>query len=343
MRNHGVMALPFSPPLDVMLARLSKEIPAGEGWLYEPKWDGFRALVFRDSEEVHVQSRDRKPLERYFPELLPALQEALPQSCVVDGEVVVTTPKGLAFDLLQMRIHPAQSRVTMLSEQYPVSYVAFDLLALGSQDLRETELSERRQLLEDALGPAALPPQETRTSVVLSPQTADPAEAQEWFMGLEKVGLDGIIAKRAESLYLPGKRAMIKVKHQRTADCVVGGYRLSKTKDGVASLLLGLYDDEGTLHYIGHTSSFNAAERRRLLAELAPLEGGESFGGGRAPGGPSRWAPSMEKSWVSLEPVLVVEVTYDYLQGDRFRHATGLVRWRDDKEPRDCTFEQLTT
>ncbi|MGQ0668540.1 MAG: ATP-dependent DNA ligase [Actinomycetota bacterium] len=336
------MTLPFGPPVPPMLAKLEREIPRGDGWLYEPKWDGFRAIVFRDGDRVHIQSRDSRPLERYFPELAPALRDALPAGCVVDGEVIVAGPEGLDFDSLQLRIHPAESRVRKLSAEIPASFVAFDLLAEGGEDLRSRPLAERRTRLVEALGLKAterLP--SGRTTVLLTPQTDDADEAEGWFERLERIGLDGVIAKRADQPYIPGQRVMVKVKHRRTAECVVGGYRLAKSGDGVGSLLLGLYDDGGVLHYVGHTSAFNTRERRAVLEELRPLEGGESFGPGRTPGGPSRWTGGRDPAYVSIEPRLVCEVTYDHLQGERFRHATGFVRWRPDRRPRDCTFDQL--
>jgi ATP-dependent DNA ligase len=343
------VALPFGPPIEPMLAKLAREIPRGEGWLYEPKWDGFRAIVFRDGDDLDIQSRDRRPLNRYFPELIPLLSDALPKACIVDGEIVITRDHGLDFDALQLRIHPAASRVAMLSEQTPASFFAFDLLAVGSTDLRRVALATRRRRLERALGPAP-PSRSVRaglkkpgSKVVVTPQTADPKTASRWLTDFAGLGLDGVVAKRPDLLYLPGDRAMVKVKLQRTVDCVIGGYRLSKSGDGVGSLLLGLYDDSGALHYVGHTSSFKADERRRLLKELRPLEGGRSFGDGRAPGGPSRWTGGRDTSWVPLEPVLVCEVSFDRMQGDRFRHAATFLRWRTDKRPEECTFDQVAS
>jgi ATP-dependent DNA ligase len=341
------VALPFGPPIEPMLAKLAREIPQGDGLLYEPKWDGFRAIAFRDGKDVYIQSRDLRPLNRYFPELIPALSGALPKACVVDGEIVLTTDHGLDFDALQQRIHPAESRVMMLSQKTPASFFAFDLLASGSTDLRTTPLAKRRDRLDRAVGKppplrsvrAAL--KKPGSKVLVTPQTDDAKTASQWLSDYTSLGLDGVVAKRADLLYLPGERAMIKVKKQRTADCVVGGYRLSKSGDGVGSLLLGLYDDSGTLHYVGHTSSFKADERRRLLKELRPLEGGRSFGGGRTPGGPSRWTGDRDLSWVPLKPVLVCEVSFDRMQGDRFRHAATFLRWRTDKRPEECTFDQV--
>jgi ATP-dependent DNA ligase len=325
-----------------MLAKLQHEIPRGEGWVYEPKWDGFRAVVFRDDAQVRIQSRDGRPLERFFPELVPALAEVFPPGSIVDGEIILAGPEGLDFDSLQLRLHPAESRIRKLAAEIPSSFVAFDLLAQDGEDLRSHPLQDRRSRLGSILGQEATEhlPVGT-TAVLLTPQTDDPDEAAGWFERLERIGLDGIVAKRVDQPYAPGERAMVKVKHRRTADCVVGGYRLSKSGDGVGSLLLGVYDEHGALHLIGHTSAFRAQERRDLLQRLKPLEGGESFGWGRGPGGPSRWSAGRDPSFVSLEPRLVCEVTYDHLQGDRLRHAAGFVRWRPDRDPHDCTFDQL--
>ena len=343
------MTLPIEPPLKPMLARVRDEIPDGDGWLFEPKWDGFRTLVFRDGDELQLISRDGRGLRRYFPELVEPLLAALPERCVVDGEIVVASGEGLDFDALLLRIHPAESRVRLLAREFPTSFVAFDLVALDDDDLSDVPFAERRQRLErvlDAVAPGAPEPTlrilgQPGSQVVLTPQTDRRAEALEWFSGLEAYGLDGVIAKPDDVGYVPGERVLVKVKHKRTADCVVGGYRLSKSGDGIGSLLLGVYDDAGVLHYVGHTSSFKAAERRRLLAELRPLEGGHSFGGGRAPGGPSRWSHGKDVSWTPLEPRLVCEVLYEHLQGNRFRHAARFLRWRDDKDPKECTFDQL--
>ncbi len=336
------MTLPFRPPVAPMLAKLEREIPRGEGWRYEPKWDGFRALVVREGEDVRIWSRDGRPPERYFPEILPTLRDAFPDGSAVDGEIVLAGPDGLDFDALQQRLHPAASRVKLLSERTPASFVAFDLLAAGGEDLRSTPLAERRARLIAILGAEVsdqLPV--GRTTVLLTPQTDDHEEAERWFERLERIGLDGVVAKRADLRYVPGERVMVKVKHRRTAECVVGGYRLAKSGDGVGSLLLGVHDDAGILHYIGHTSSFTAGERRELLERLRPLEGGHSFAEGRTPGGPSRWSGGRDPSWVPLEPKLACEVAYDHLQGDRFRHATTFLRWRPDQKPRDCTFDQF--
>ena len=337
------MRLPVVPPVSPMLAKLKEAMPRGDGWLYEPKWDGFRALAFRDGDEVELTSRDTRPIDRYFPELLDPLRAALPERCVVDGEVVIAGEDGLDFDSLLLRIHPAASRIKMLSETVPAAFVAFDLLAIGDESLLEAPLSERRAKLEAALAsvPSAEPANIRPREVSLTPQTDDPDEAAVWFDAFEAMGLDGVIAKESHIVYSPGQRTMIKIKHKRSADCVVGGYRLSKAGDGVGSLLLGLYDGDGVLHYVGHTSSFKAAERRKLLEELKPLEGEGGFGSGRTPGGPSRWAAAAEKTWVPLEPSLVCEVSFDHMQGERFRHAATFMRWRPEKKPGDCDFVQL--
>lgn len=335
------MALPVPRSTKPMLAKLADEIPAGEGWLYEPKWDGFRALVFRDGNDLEIISRDGKPLHRYLPELVPVLSGNLPRRCVVDGEVVITSPEGLDFDALLMRIHPARSRIELLASEVPSSFVAFDILALKDRSLTKRTTAERREILVDQLDvKEGLPALSRRSQILVTSQTDDIGLARSWFEELEKIGLDGVIAKRGDLPYAPGKRTMVKVKHVRTADCVVGGYRLSKSGDGVGSLLLGLYS-EGVLHYVGHTSSFKAQERRDLLKELAPLEGGHSFGEGRSPGGPSRWSQGRDVSWVSLEPSLVCEVAFEKLQGDRFRHAARFLRWRPDRQPESCTFDQI--
>ena len=336
------MAYLIEPPVRPMLAKLTREVPRGPQWLYEPKWDGFRAIVFRDGDDIHVQSRDLKPLERYFPELPPLLARFLPERCVLDGEVVVTGAKGLDFDDLQQRIHPAESRINMLAEKTPASFVVFDVLANSDGDMRSTPLQERRKWLEKALkDKGSVPKSKRQSQFSVTPQTEDPDEASEWLTTYDKLGLDGVVAKERESTYVENKRTMIKVKVQKTADCVVGGYRLSKTGDGIGSLLLGLYDDSGVLHFVGHTSSFKAAERRGLLEALRPLEGAESFGHGRTPGGPSRWNAGKELNWVSLQPELVCEVSFDRMQSGRFRHAATFMRWREDKPPKECTMDQV--
>jgi ATP-dependent DNA ligase len=335
------MDLPVQPPVDPMLSKLTRTIPEGDEWLYEPKWDGFRAIVFKDGDNIQIMSRDGRDLVRYFPEIPPLLVDALPKRCVVDGEIIITGEDGLEFDALLLRIHPAESRVRMLAEQTPASVVVFDVLALGSKSLMDEPFEKRRAELERMLKDGTSLDVTKFERVMLTPQTGDYDEAQEWFDEVEALGLDGLIAKDKSGTYKPGKRDMIKVKRQRTVDCVVGGYRLSKSKDGVGSLLLGVYDGD-TLHYVGHTSSFKAAERRKLLEELQEYRG-ESFGGGRSPGGPSRWAAANEKQWVSLRPELVCEVSYDKLQNGRIRHAATFIRWRDDKKPAECDFDQFET
>ena len=332
-----------------MLAKISDVLPIGGDFSYEPKWDGFRAIVFRGGGEVFIQSRDLRPLDRYFPELHDAFLSALPDGSVVDGEIVIATPGGLNFDLLQMRLHPAASRVAKLAKETPAQFVAFDLLALDGRDLRDTAQRERRVLLERAL--SALPP-----PMHVTPTTRDPAVAAEWLARFEGAGLVGVIAKPADGLYEPGKRSMLKIKHARTADCVVAGFRWHKDgkDERVGSLLLGLYDDKGALHHVGVTSSFTMARRRELVAELAPLreraidehpwrewamaDGGEMT---RMPGGQSRWSAGKDLSWEPLRLERVCEVKYDHMQGTRFRHAAVFQRWRPDKQPSDCRYDQL--
>jgi ATP-dependent DNA ligase len=346
------MQLPFDPPLEPMLAKPANDLPDGDGWLYEPKWDGFRAIVFRDGDEVLIQSRDLKPLDRYFPELAAPLRASLPERCVVDGEVVIATDGELAFESLLLRIHPAASRVMMLATETPASFIAWDLLALGDEDLRDVPQVERRERLEQVLA-GVQPP------VHLTPATRDRALAADWFDRFEGAGLDGVIAKRLDGAYQPGKRAMFKIKHQRTADCVVAGFRWHKNGPGthVGSLLLGLYDDDGKLHHVGVTSSFTWDKREALTALLEPLRENALEGhpwsewaewaqaaeasGQRLPGATSRWNRGKDLSWEPLRAERVVEVAYDHLQGDRFRHGTTFVRWRDDKQPADCRYDQL--
>jgi ATP-dependent DNA ligase len=344
------VALPVSPPIEPMLARLTEGIPTDQGWLFEPKWDGFRAVVFRDGADIYIQSRDLRPLNRYFPELPPALAEQLPDRCVVDGEIVIAADEGLDFDALLLRIHPAESRVAMLARESPASFVAFDLLALGDSDLRETPQAERRQTMERELGSVERP-------VHLTPATTDPAVAEDWFRRFEGAGLDGVVAKRLDAPYEPGKRAMLKIKHARTADCAVAGFRWHKNGRGthVGSLLLGLYDDSGTLHHVGVTSSFTMQRRKELAKELEPLREGaqeahpwkdwaafeEMAQGQRMPGATSRWNRGKDLSWEPLRVERVCEVAYDHLQGDRFRHATTFRRWRPDRRPEDCRYDQL--
>ncbi|WP_373045048.1 ATP-dependent DNA ligase [Vulgatibacter sp.] len=327
------MAFALQPPIDPMLARLAEEIPRGDDLVYEPKWDGFRTLVYRDGERLHLQSRNGQPMERYFPELHGPLLDALPDGAVVDGELVVGGPTALDFDALLLRIHPAASRIEKLSRETPASFVAFDLLAAQGRDLRALPFEERRRRLASAL--------RTGPRILLTPQTADPHLAARWFSRFEGAGLDGVIAKKRSLPYVAGERVMWKIKHERTAECVVGGYRKSTKGEGVASLLLGLYDGSGVLHYVGHTSAFPARERKALLERLRPFEGGHSFGAGRTPGGPSRWSRGRDLGWIALEAKLVCEVRFDQLQGNRFRHAARFLRWRPDRDPASCTFEQL--
>jgi len=327
------MPLPFAPSLEPMLAEAQDDIPEGDGWRYEPKWDGFRVIAFKDGDDVFLQSRNGQPLARYFPEVVTLLREGAPARCVLDGELVIPGPKGLDFDALQARVHPAASRVEKLSKETPACFVAFDLLALGDEDLRSRPNAERRARLVGAL-PAT-------PRLFPTPQTKSAAEAARWFHDFEGAGLDGVIARREELPYRPGERVMVKVKHGRTADCVVGGYRLGKKEGSVGSLLLGLYDEQGVLHHVGHTSSFTAKEKRELTEKLKPLEGGESFGQGRTPGAPSRWSKKDTVAWTPLKPELVCEVRFDFLQGPRFRHGATFLRWRVDKKPTDCTFAQL--
>ena len=335
-----------------MLAKLTEAIPAGEGWEYEPKWDGFRTLVFRDGDEVFIQSRDLKPLDRYFPELPPALRAALPERCVLDGEVVIVGDDGLDFDALLLRIHPAASRVNLLAAQTPASFVAWDLLAFDDRDLRGVPLGERRRLLDRLLAEAKPP-------VHLTPATLDRSIAAGWFDRFEGAGLDGVVAKRLSDPYQPGKRGWAKIKHARTADCVVAGFRWHKNGPGtlVGSLLLGLFDETGRLNHVGITASFTADKRRQLVEELAPLRenalDGPPLGRmGRMGGGgsrvrpaharaPSRWNRDRDLSWEPLRAERVCEVAYDHLQGDRFRHATTFKRWRPDKRPDRCRYDQL--
>ena len=338
-----------------MLAKPMPDLPTGDGWLYEPKWDGFRAIVFRDGDETYIQSRDLKPLDRYFPELPPALRASLPQRCVVDGEIVIPgRDDGLDFDALLLRIHPAASRVKMLASKTPASFVGWDLLALGDDDLRDRPQAERRKLIEGALSNAQPP-------IHLTPATHDVEVARDWFERFEGAGLDGVVAKPMNARYQPGKRAMVKVKHARTADCAVAGFRWHKNGPDthVGSLLLGLYDDAGKLHHVGVTSSFSWPVRAALAKELAPLRehaleghpwaewaawanaGSADASGTRMPGATSRWNRGKDLSWEPLRLERVAEVGFDHLQGDRFRHATTFIRWRPDKQPGDCRYDQL--
>lgn len=324
------IAFPLDPPIAPMLAKLRPEIPRGQGWLYEPKWDGFRAIVFRDGEKSFIASRNGRRLDRYFPELAPLFTGALPTRCVVDGEIVVAGDAGLDFEALQLRIHPAESRVKQLAEEIPSSFIAFDLLALD-HDLRQAPFGDRRRSLETSVV--------TSSRCFLTPQSADPVEADSWFEEFEGAGLDGIIAKRVDLKYIPGERVMVKVKHSRTADCVVVGYRVSKDGAGIGSLLLGVYED-GTLHWVGHTSSFSAKQRRELLHTMKSITLEEGPEMGRVPT-PSRWTGDRELEWHSVEPRMVCEVAFDHLQGYRFRHGTRFLRWRTDKDPHECNWDQF--
>ncbi|GAA1178972.1 ATP-dependent DNA ligase [Ornithinimicrobium humiphilum] len=350
MGQTDVVDLPVLPPVSPMLAKPMSSLPAG--WLYDLKWDGFRSIVFRDGDEVELGSRNERPMTRYFPELVESMRSELPPRCVVDGEIVVATPDGsrLDFEALQQRVHPADSRVRMLAEQTPAAFVAFDLLALGDEDLTGLPFRERRARLEEALS-ASLPAEGGR--VHLSPVTDDEEVAMRWFRDFEGAGLDGLIAKDPEAPYQPGKRVLTKLKHERTADCVVAGYRTHKTDDhAIGSLLLGIYTDDGTLAHVGVSSSFPMARRRELFTELQPLvtdlEGHpwdwvRHLEGERTPSKSvgSRWSGGKDLSFTPLRPERVVEVRYDYLEGERFRHTTHFVRWRPDRDPRSCTYDQL--
>lgn len=328
-----------------MLAKLAQDLPVADGLYYEPKWDGFRCIVFRDGEDVVLGSRNEKPLTRYFPELVDSLRAQLPKRCVLDGEIVIAGPGGLDFDALSQRIHPAASRVQLLAETTPASFVAFDLLALNDRDLQAEPYAARRGALERALRRAKAP-------VHLTPVTTSPDTARDWFSRFEGAGLDGVMVKAGDLVYQPGKRVMVKVKHVRTADCVVAGFRWHKEGGVVGSLLLGLFDPEGTLHHVGVASGFSVARRAELVDTLAPYRKKAADGhpwlahavvDGRIPGGQSRWNAGKDLSWEPLRPELVAEVGYDHLQGDRFRHATSLIRWRPDRAPESCTYDQLDT
>ena len=330
-----------------MLSKRIDELPDGGSWIYEPKWDGFRALVFRDGGEILIQSRDEKSLNRYFPELLPPLLAQLPARCVFDGEIVLAKDGGLDFEALQLRIHPAASRVKLLSKEIPASMVFFDLLSEGGRDLRSEPFQSRRRDLESLLSSAAAP-------LHLTPATRDVSVAADWFRRFEGAGLDGVMAKPASGAYEPGKRVMLKVKHERDCDCVVAGFRWHRKDEHqtVGSLLLGLFDDAGALQHVGVCSSFTQEKRRELVEYLAPYRqdalanhpwgtwaaAGEAH---RMPGGQSRWSQGKDLSWEPLRPELVVEVAYEHMQGMRFRHMAQFRRWRPDKNPRDCTYAQL--
>ncbi|GAA0626861.1 ATP-dependent DNA ligase [Sporichthya brevicatena] len=341
------MRLPVLPPVAPMLAKSVPEIPAGD-FLYEPKWDGFRAIVYRDGDEVEIGSRNTKPMTRYFPELVAAFTAGLPERIVLDGEIVIPDEAGvrLDFEALLQRIHPAASRVKLLSEQTPARFVAFDLLALGDEDFTGRPFAERRAALEEALAGVKAP-------IHLTPATRDPAEAAQWFTQFEGAGLDGVMAKPATGTYQPDKRTMFKIKHDRTADCVVAGYRVHKSgPDAVGSLLLGLYDDEGRLASVGVIGAFPMAKRKELFELLQefvtefddhPWNWGQTEAGTRTPeaAAGSRWNAQKDLSFVPLRPELVVEVRYDHMEGVRFRHTAQFVRWRPDREPESCTYAQL--
>jgi ATP-dependent DNA ligase len=331
-----------------MLAKRVPELPSGGDWIFEPKWDGFRTLVFRDGEEIFIQSRDEKPLNRYFPDLIEPLLEQLPQRCVLDGEIVIVTSSGLDFDALQLRLHPAASRVNLLAQQTPASAVFFDVLCAGDRDLRGEPFHVRRRELESLLGSVSPP-------VHVTPATKDFNLASDWFRRFEGAGFDGVMAKASDGVYEPDKRVMLKVKHERDCDCVVAGFRWHKKGEGdaVGSLLLGLYDDGGMLQHVGVCSSFTQEKRRELVSFLAPYRENalvdhpwKSWAsidspGARVPGGQSRWSQGKDLSWEPLRPELVVEVAYDHMQRDRFRHTAQFRRWRFDKKPAGCTYAQL--
>jgi ATP-dependent DNA ligase len=344
------MRLPVNPPVLPMLAKRVSDLPDGTGWIFEPKWDGFRALMFRDRDEILIQSRDGKPLNRYFPEVVETLQAQLPTRCVLDGEIVIAQNGTLDFDALQLRLHPAASRVRLLSRESPASVVFFDLLSEGDRDLRPEPFQERRRQLESLLS-AATPP------VHLTPATGDLSIAADWFRRFEGAGLDGVMAKLASGAYESEKRVMLKVKHERDCDCVVAGFRWHKNGDGtkVGSLLLGLFDDSGALQHVGVCSSFTDLKRVELVQYLEPYRKNallnhtwqdwadteKSQAGQRIPGGKSRWSQGKNLSWQPLRPELVVEVAYEHMQGPRFRHMSQFRRWRTDKKPGECTYSQL--
>jgi ATP-dependent DNA ligase len=346
--------LPLQPPIEPMLAKLARVIPEGDGWLYEPKWDGFRCIVFREGDRIELFSRKLRPLTRYFPELVEPLLQALPVRCVIDGEIVVadTGGNGLDFDALLQRIHPAKSRIDRLAAETPSAYVAFDVLADGDRSVLEEPMSSRRSLLETLITP--------NDTVHLTPASTERATADEWFGRFEGAGLDGVIAKPLDGTYQPGKRSLVKVKHERTADCAVAGYRVHKDGNGVGSLLLGLFDDEGDMHSVGVAAAFSVARRAELLAELEPrthdaLEGhpwrewaewgaGENKDGGqeaKASTGGSRWNAGKDLSFVPLRMGLVAEVTFGQLENRRFRHGVKFLRWRPDRTPESCRYDQL--
>ena len=345
------MNLPVNPPVLPMLANRVSELPSGDEWIFEPKWDGFRTLIFRDGDELFIQSRDEKPLERYFPDLVGPLKSQLPERCVLDGEIVIALEHGLDFEALQLRLHPAASRVKTLARETPASIVFFDLIAVGDRNLCNTPFGERRAELEKVLAKVEMP-------LHLTPATTDRRVATDWFKRFEGAGLDGVMAKSKEGTYEPNKRVMLKVKHERDCDCVVAGFRWHKNSQGTAigSLLLGLYDDEGHLEHVGVCASFTTAKRKELVRFLDPyrvnaLDGHpwrewaqhdvEAAAMHRKPGAQSRWSAGKDLSWEPLRPELVCEVAYDHMQSGRFRHTAQFRRWRSDKRPEDCTFAQL--
>jgi len=344
------MRLPCNPPILPMLANRVAELPPGEGWIFEPKWDGFRTLIFRDGDELLIQSRDEKPLDRYFPELIEPLKEQLPRRCVVDGEIVIALGDALDFEALQLRLHPATSRVKKLAGEMPASVVFFDILCESDDDLRSTPFRERRAMLESILVDAQPP-------LHITPATRDRATAADWFRRFEGAGLDGVMAKAESGIYEPNRRMMLKVKHERDCDCVVAGFRWHKNAHGkaIGSLLLGLFDDDGDLQHVGVCASFTTKKREELVGFLAPyreraLEGHPWRAWAdsepnevpqRRPGMQSRWSQGKDLSWEPLRPELVVQVAYDHMQGSRFRHTAQFRRWRSDKRPRDCTYAQL--
>lgn len=347
-RYHRGVDLPVNPPVLPMLAKRIDKLPSGDAWIYEPKWDGFRTLIFRDGDEILIQSREKKSLNRYFPDLIEPLQAQLPARCVLDGEIVIANQSGLDFEQLQLRIHPAASRVKLLSKQIPASIVFFDLLCQGNLDLRGKPFEVRRHQLESLLR-AARPP------LHLTPATSDRAVASDWFRRFEGAGLDGVMAKPVSGIYEPDKRVMFKIKHKRDCDCVVGGFRWYKDAEGqaVGSLLLGLFDESGTLQHVGVCASFSKEKRLELAEFLAPYrkralvnhpwktEVNASDGEHHRPGGQSRWSQGKDLSWEPLRTELVVEVAYEHMQGRRFRHLAHFQRWRFDKTPASCTYEQL--
>ncbi len=342
------MRLPLQPPIEPMLAKLARTIPDGDGWLYEPKWDGFRCIVFRDGDRLDLISRQLRPLGRYFPELMEPLRAALPDRCIVDGEIVVADrdDHGLDFDALLQRIHPAESRINRLAGETPASYVAFDVLALDDESLLGLPMRQRRERLVEILQPNDV--------VRLTPASTSRQVADDWFHRFEGAGLDGVVAKPLDGVYEPGKRSLIKVKHQRTADCAVAGYRVHKDGNGVGSLLLGLFDADGNLQSVGVAAAFSVKRRAELLAELEPrthdaLEGHpwrewaewDGDAAGHATGGGSRWNGGKDMSFVPLRMGLVAEVSFGQLEGRRFRHGVTFLRWRPDRTPESCTYDQL--